>query len=120
MKRKTLLIIGIILISGVVVAASALSQTSGNDIVTDSDEHECPIEMMDNMESDSELESKTNNSMEDCEPDMMESDDCDMADIAMGECSSMMGTDMMSESDHCDDMDSIMEEREIDPKTKSF
>ena len=120
MKRKTLLIIGIILVSGAVVAASALSQTSGNDMVAGSDEHECPIEMMDNMESDSELESKTDYPMEDCESGMMQSGNCDMADLTMEECSSMMETDMINESDHCDDMDAMMEDREINQKTRSF
>ena len=120
MKRKTLLIIGIILVSGAVVAASALSQTSGNEMVTGSDEHECPIEMMDNMESDSGLESKTDYPMEDCEPGIMESGNCDMSDLTMEECSSMMETDMINESDHCDDMDAMMEDREINQKTRSF
>ena len=120
MKRKTLFIIGMILISGAVVAASALSQTSGNEMATGSDENECSIEMMDNMKSDSELESNTDYSMEDCEPEIMQSGNCDMADLTMEECSSMIGTDMISESDHCDDMDAMIEDREINPKTKSF
>jgi hypothetical protein len=120
MKRKTLLIIGIILISGIVVGASALSQSPDNEMVTDSGEHECPIEMMENMEPDNEQESKTNNSMEDCEPGMMESGNCDMDNPTMQECGSMMGTDMMSDPEHCDDMDAMMEEHKITPETKSF
>jgi len=125
MKRKTLFIIGMILISGAVVAASALSQTSGNEMAIGSDENECSIEMMDNMKSDSELESNTDESntdysMEDCGPEIMQSGNCGVFDLTIEECSSMIGTDMISESDHCDDMDAMIEDREINPKTKSF
>lgn len=120
MKRKTLLLIGIILVSGVIVGASALSQSPDNKMAADSGEHECQPGMMENMGHDSELESKMNNSMEDCEPGMMESGNCDMYNPTMEECSSMMGSDMMSDPEHCDDMDAMMEENKINPETKSF
>lgn len=107
MKRKTLFIIGAVMVLGAVLAAVAVAQN------TDSQKavigHECAPEMMENMTSNNASKMAKN-----CAPEMMESGNCDMTDAAMTECSPMMAdadnvtVNHMADPNHCSNMDSGM------------
>lgn len=111
MKRKTLFVIGIVLVSGVVLAAVAVAQNTTEKPKSD---HECTPEMMENMVSKKDMANT-------CAPEMMTSGNCEMTDTTMAGCSSMMvDTTNQPESNHCSNMDSgmnsMMEESAV--KTK--
>ena len=104
MEKRTLFIIGAILVLGAVFAAAAVAQNEDKE-KTKLKAHECTPEMMTNMDSDKMAEN--------CTPDMMESEECeDMADAGMEGCSTMMETaeDSDHTSDHCGSMGSNMED----------
>ncbi len=103
MERKTLFIIGAVLLFGVVLAAVAVAQNTDSQKAIDS--HECTPEMMENMTSNSASEMAKN-----CTPEMMESGNCDVAGAAMAGCSSMM-----ADADNVTDADSVTENHMADP-----
>lgn len=104
MKRKTLFIIGAILLFGAVLAAVAVAQNT--DSQNAAANHEYTPEMMENMASNNASEMVKN-----CAPEMMESGNCEMADAAMAGCGSMTAdadsvtVNQMADPDHCSNMD---------------
>lgn len=103
MERKTLFIIGAVLLFGVVIAAVAVAQnTDSQNAATN---HECTPEMMENMKSNNASEMAKN-----CTPEMMNSGNCDVAGTAMAGCSSMM-----ADADNVTDADSVTENQMTDP-----
>lgn len=103
MKRKTLFIIGAILLFGAVLAAVAVAQNTDSQKAIDN--HECTPEMMENMVSNNASEMTKN-----CVPEMMESGNCENTDTAMAGCSSMM-----ADADSVTDADSVNENHMPDP-----
>lgn len=103
MERKTLFIIGAVLIFGAVLAAVAVAQNTDNQKAIDS--HECTPEMMENMKSNNASEMAKN-----CTPEMMDSGNCDVTGAAMSGCSSMM-----ADAGNVTDADSVTENHMADP-----
>jgi hypothetical protein len=105
MKRKTLFIIGAVLLFGAVIAVVAVAQNTDSQKAIDS--HECTPEMMNNMTSNNASEMAKN-----CTPEMMDSGNCDTAGAAMAGCSSMMTDTVtgnhMADPDHCSNAGSGM------------
>lgn len=107
MERKTVFIIGAVLLFGVVLAAVAVAQNTDSQNAISN--HECTPEMMNNMSSNNASEMAKN-----CTPEMMDSGNCDVAGAAMAGCSSMMAdTDSVTENhtadpNHCSNMNSSM------------
>lgn len=107
MNRKTLFIIGAILLFGAVLAAVAVAQNTDSQRAFTG--HECTPEMMENMASNNASEMVKN-----CAPEMMESGNCEMADAAMAGCGSMRADaenvteNHMADPDHCSNMDTGM------------
>ncbi|KCZ71531.1 hypothetical protein ANME2D_02264 [Candidatus Methanoperedens nitroreducens] len=108
MKKKTILVTGILGILLVFGAAVALAQNTGSEKTKNAENHECTPEMMESM-------------TEDCPGQMMQSGACEsMMNAAGGSsmeagCSKMMNNNKRSaentepaEADHCADMGSGM------------
>ncbi|MDD5472647.1 MAG: hypothetical protein PHU34_00705 [Candidatus Methanoperedens sp.] len=109
MERKTLFIIGAVLLFGAVLAAVALAQNT--DSQNAADNHECTPEMMKNMSSNNASEMAKN-----CTPEMIKSGNCkNMPDGAMAGCGSMMANtnnvtgNHMADPSHCSNMNSSMD-----------
>ncbi len=103
MERKTVFIIGAVLLFGVVLAAVAVAQNT--DSQNAANNHECTPEMMKNMVSNNASEMAKN-----CTPEMMESGNCDVAGAAMAGCNSMM-----ADADNVTDADGVTESHMADP-----
>ncbi len=107
MKRKTLFIIGAVMVLGIVLAAVAVAQNTDSPKAVSN--HECTPEMMENMTSNNASKMAKN-----CAPGMMKSGNCDMADAAMAGCSPMMAdadnvtVNHMADPNHCSNMGSGM------------
>ncbi len=103
MERKTLYIIGGVLLFGAVLAAVAVAQnTDSQNAATN---HECTPEMMENMKSNNASEMAKN-----CTPEMMDSGNCDVAGAAMAGCSSMT-----ADADSVTDAESVTGNHTADP-----
>lgn len=101
MKKKTMLIIGILGIILILGAAVALAQNASNENRLVKEDHECTPEMMEDMSKN-------------CPEQMMQSEECkNMMDDEIGH-SGMMGGSTTSnnaeagDGEHCGDMDSDM------------
>lgn len=97
MKKKTMLIIGILGIMLIFGAAVALAQNSSSENIMDNEDHECTPEMMEDMSKN-------------CPEQMMQSSECEnMMDGENGH-SGMMGDSITSgnadaqDGEHCGDM----------------
>lgn len=102
MKKKTILIIGILGIILIFGAAVALAQNSSNENTMDNEDHECTPEMMEDMSKN-------------CPEQMMQSSECEnMMEGEKGH-SGMMGNSTTSgnagaqDGEHCGDMGSGMD-----------
>ncbi len=101
MKKKTMLIIGILGIMLILGAVVALAQNSSNENTVDKEDHECTPEMMEDM-------------LKNCPEQMMQSSKCEnMMDGEEGH-SGMMGGNTTSgnaeagDGEHCGNMGSDM------------
>ena len=101
MKKKTMLIIGILGIILIFGAAVALAQNSSSENIMDKEDHECTPEMMEDMSKN-------------CPEQMMQSAECkNMMDGEIGhsgmmEGSTTSGNTEAEDGDHCGDMGSGM------------
>ncbi|MDD5615676.1 MAG: hypothetical protein PHH85_05690 [Candidatus Methanoperedens sp.] len=113
MKKKTMLIIGILGIILILGAAVALAQNASSEKTKDAENHECTPEMMEDMSKN-------------CPEQMMQSSECEnMMDGEIGhsgmmEGSTTSGNAEAGEGEHCgdmgSDMDSMMGSKDIDKK----
>ena len=100
MKKKTVMVIGIIGILMVLGAAVALAQNSSSEKTMHKEDHECTPEMMEDMSKN-------------CPEEMMQSGECEKMMDGAKDCSGMMagsGPDnkKAGEGEHCGDMGSGM------------
>jgi len=101
MKKKTVIVIGILMIMLVFGAAVALAQNTGSEKSKDLENHECTPEMMENMP-------------ENCPDQMMQSAGCENMMDGEKDHSGMMGGSTTSgnseaeDGNHCGDMGSDM------------
>ncbi|MDO8727857.1 MAG: hypothetical protein Q7J35_17530 [Candidatus Methanoperedens sp.] len=101
MKKKTMLIIGILGIILILGAAVALAQNAGSEKTKDSENHECTPEMMQDMSKN-------------CPEQMMQSSECEnMMGDEIGHSGMMSGSTTSNnaeagDGEHCGDMGSDM------------
>lgn len=104
MERKTMLIVGIVMVLGAVMAAVAVAQNTASENANPGD-HQCTPEMMENMTI-----GNASGMAKNCAPEMMSSGDCEnMADTATAGCGQMTADvtgNHMAGSNHCSSMDS--------------